>query len=149
MKPLYIFDIDGTLADLTHRLHYIAKPNPRWDKFNASISYDTPIQPTITTCQVLREWADVWYFTGRMDIHKSRVDTEAWLSKHVIGGDPNVTMRALNDTRPDDIIKQEMLDRMLDEDRNRLVAVFDDRQRVVDMWRRNNVTCYQVAPGDY
>ena len=27
--------------------------------------------------------------------------------------------------------------------------VFDDRQRVVDMWRRNGIQCCQVAPGDY
>jgi hypothetical protein len=34
-------------------------------------------------------------------------------------------------------------------DRERLVGAFDDRQRVVDMWRRNGITCFQVAPGDF
>ena len=38
---------------------------------------------------------------------------------------------------------------MRPEDRARLVAVFEDRKRVVDMWRENGVTCYQVAPGDF
>ena len=34
-------------------------------------------------------------------------------------------------------------------DRERLVSVFDDRQQVVDMWRRNNITCFQCAKGDF
>ena len=28
-------------------------------------------------------------------------------------------------------------------------AVFDDRQQVVDMWRANGLTCFQVADGDF
>ena len=38
---------------------------------------------------------------------------------------------------------------MSPEDRARLVMVFDDRDRVVNMWRRNGVVCAQVAPGDF
>ena len=30
-----------------------------------------------------------------------------------------------------------------------VTAVFEDRRQVVDMWRANGVTCYQVAEGDY
>ena len=58
-------------------------------------------------------------------------------------------MRAHLDTKPDYTVKQEMYDRMLVEDKGRLIAVFDDRQQVVDMWRKNKVTCYQVAKGNY
>jgi hypothetical protein len=25
----------------------------------------------------------------------------------------------------------------------------DDRQKVVDMWRAEGLTCFQVAPGDF
>lgn len=38
---------------------------------------------------------------------------------------------------------------MLLVDRDRLVAVFDDRARVVRMWRKAGITCFQVAPGDF
>jgi len=27
--------------------------------------------------------------------------------------------------------------------------VFDDRQQVVDMWRQNDLTCFQVADGNF
>lgn len=33
MKSVYVFDIDGTLADLTHRLHHIQKQPKDWDAF--------------------------------------------------------------------------------------------------------------------
>jgi hypothetical protein len=38
---------------------------------------------------------------------------------------------------------------MLVDDRQRLVAAFDDRDRVVQMWRAAGVTCFQVAPGEF
>lgn len=49
---------------------------------------------------------------------------------------------------PDWVIKQEMLDRMNETGHNVRVAV-DDRNQVVEMWRRNGVTCFQVADGDF
>ena len=34
-------------------------------------------------------------------------------------------------------------------DKDDVFAVFDDRQQVVDMWRSNGLTCFQVADGDF
>jgi len=58
-------------------------------------------------------------------------------------------MRRSGDFTPDDVLKKQWLDSMLPEDRERLVCVFDDRDRVVKMWRDNGVTCLQVAPGEF
>lgn len=33
--------------------------------------------------------------------------------------------------------------------RERIAMVFDDRDKVVAMWRRQGLTCLQVAPGDF
>jgi hypothetical protein len=52
-------------------------------------------------------------------------------------------------TPPDDQLKESWLKAMSPEDRARLVMTFDDRDRVVAMWRRNGVVCAQVAPGDF
>lgn len=38
---------------------------------------------------------------------------------------------------------------MTEYDRRRLVAVFDDRDKVVSMWRARGVACFQVAPGAF
>ena len=36
-----------------------------------------------------------------------------------------------------------------DVDKDDIFAVFDDRNQVVDMWRDNGITCFQVAEGDF
>jgi len=47
---------------------------------------------------------------------------------------------------PDDVLKQNWLN---DLDKKDILCVFDDRQKVVDMWRNNGLSCFQVAPGDF
>ena len=48
-------------------------------------------------------------------------------------------------------LKQHWLDDLFPIDSKRLdiVCVFDDRDKVVDMWRKNGLTCMQVAPGNF
>lgn len=58
-------------------------------------------------------------------------------------------MRQAGDYTADDVLKKQWLDAMLIDDRRRLVAVFDDRDRVVQMWRNAGVTCFQVASGEF
>lgn len=152
MIPLYICDIDGTLSDPTHRRHYVDGSQEKdWDKFYSLCHMDKPI---LEVCELVeRLWlnADVWFFTGRRESERNA--TQDWLEQNV-GLPPGIfpeclIMRPDGDTRPDDILKQEMLDNMLIEDRKRIAMVFDDRQRVVDMWRRNGIVCAQVAPGQF
>ena len=47
----------------------------------------------------------------------------------------------------DSALKQMWLDTLIDKDD--VFAVFDDRQQVVDMWRSNGLTCFQVADGNF
>lgn len=57
-------------------------------------------------------------------------------------------MRKNGDYRADDVVKREWLTIGLIP-RGRVLCAFDDRKRVVDMWRSEGITCYQVAPGDF
>jgi hypothetical protein len=153
MKPLYIFDLDGTLALIGHRRHILDDINnpQRWRSFYAACDKDDPNQPVIDTMERLRRFADVWIFSGRSD--EVRDKTVAWLTKftsfmsHDL--DTALVMRLAGDYTPDDVLKKQWLDSMLTDDRTRLVATFDDRDRVVKMWRDSGVTCFQVAPGEF
>lgn len=151
MIRLYLCDIDGTVANNKHRIHLLE--NKEYDAYYALTLQDTPIANVINTVQSLRFDAgistNVWFFSGRKETCKE--DTLAWLRKYMGWWVPEeeLMMRRYNDFRDDVDVKQEMLDNMLEIDRKRLVGVFDDRQRVVDMWRRNGITCFQVAPGDF
>ena len=154
MKPLYIFDLDGTLALIDHRRHILEeKDDPqRWRRFYAACDKDVPCFPVLKTLERLRHaGADVWIFSGRSD--EVRGQTVRWLYDYTsfewTDFDTVLTMRREGDFTPDDELKQQWLHNMLDVDRHRLLAVFDDRDRVVAMWRRNGVACFQVADGEF
>lgn len=208
MKPLYIFDLDGTLALIHHRRHLVeqkpcdtchgtgkvrrapteiasvvrdsfgrltalpvmdpctgcegtGKTRPDWRGFFAACVHDVPNLPVIRTMQALRAGgAEIWIWSGRSD--EVRAETVEWLCKHGCFGWPTGTlpwwpfgaperfrMRPAGDHQPDDRLKFSWLAEMEPPERNRLTAVFDDRDRVVQMWRSHSVPCYQVAPGEF
>lgn len=154
MKPLYIFDLDGTLALIEHRRRIIEDPSKddsKWRRFYAACDKDEPNTAVIAVMESLRRFADVWIYSGRSD--EVRDKTVAWLTKHTSflahDLDTVLMMRAEGDYTADDVLKRQWLDQMLVDDRRRLVATFDDRDRVVKMWRDAGVTCLQVAPGEF
>ena len=57
-------------------------------------------------------------------------------------------MRDTGDGRPDNVVKLEIFDREVRE-RYNVVGVFDDRNKVVSMWRSLGLTVFQVADGDF
>lgn len=146
--PLYIFDLDGTLADLKHRRHFVDGTDGRkdWKSFHAACVDDKPIQPVIDTFARLSYECDCWIVSGRSD--EVREQTEQWLSDHGVWYD-RLLMRKAGDYTPDDVLKESWLLSWPEADRRRIVAVFDDRDRVVGMWRRHGLVCFQVAPGDF
>jgi phosphoglycolate phosphatase-like HAD superfamily hydrolase len=158
MRPLYIFDLDGTLANAEHRVHHIGGATKDWRAFFAAANDDTPIAPTIRTMRALiNAGSEVWVWTGRSD--EVREETILWLDKHcdfvvnfytgMFRAPERFLMRKAGDHRPDHDLKFEWLANLEPPERNRLTAVFEDRTRVVQMWREAGVQCFQVAPGEF
>lgn len=57
-------------------------------------------------------------------------------------------MRNTGDNTPDETLKRNWLIGypLIME---RVLFIIDDRQKIVDMWRREGFTCFQVAPGNF
>lgn len=147
---IVIFDIDGTLADLTHRLHYIKNGNRNWKAFNELQHLDAPISQMIVLMQKLygdSATGDQGYtilcVSGRGE--ETRAITEKWLYKH--GAFPEqLYMRPAGDYRKDTIIKKEILDQIrIDYPNEEISFVVDDRTSVVKMWREQGLICLQCA----
>ena len=68
MKDAYIFDIDGTLMDCSHRLHHIQKDPKDWRAFFAACAQDKPISHMVRLAINLFD-ADqhIVYVSGRSD----------------------------------------------------------------------------------
>lgn len=146
----YVFDLDGTLADCQHRLKYIDKSLPKKDrdyaKFYEECINDTPIWPVINLLNDLELSNNIIIVTARSD--ECRELTLQWLEAHCIEWNRLIFAREEGDYREDSILKQKVLDQ-LRADGVEISMVFDDRKRVVDMWRANGVSCAQVAEGDF
>lgn len=145
-KPVILFDIDGTVANLAHRLHFITNGKNDWASFNAEIPKDTPIEQTIFLNNVLKQALvpafDIIFASGRSEDERSM--TEAWLSKHKVYW-KKLYMRPSGDFRADYIIKREILDQIRADGYEPFIVI-DDRQTVVDMWRANGLFVLQCDP---
>jgi FMN phosphatase YigB (HAD superfamily) len=149
-----IFDLDGTLADITKRREMSTKENGKidWDIFfdPNNIWFDLPNEPVITMAQLLSEKHRIVIFSGRSKATKD--ETKRWLQKFDVPFDVLKMRPTSNDWKfmPDDELKQHWLDSLFkDEKKKDILCVFDDRQKVVDMWRRNGITCFQVDDGNF
>lgn len=140
-----VFDLDGTLADCEHRLHHIKgdeKPTPaQWDAFFEDCPRDSPIIYTIDVLRALvRDEHRVEIWSARSD--QVRRQTEEWLRAY--GVFVPLRMRRAGDHRDDDKLKAEWLNECGYPD-----LVFEDRARVVKMWRAMGVPCFHVAAGEF
>lgn len=155
----YIFDIDGTIADCSQRLHFILPPKditddvdldkiaPDWESFYKDCVNDKPIVPTIDLlCALHEHGAKIIFVTGRPCKYMN--ETIQWLQKYACENVDGLFMRKNGDHRPDYIVKKEIYDECI-KPYHHIDGVFEDRKQCVDMWRSLDLTCYQVADGNY
>jgi hypothetical protein len=153
-----VFDIDGTILDGSHKAHLIKHAEPGqpwpmqtdedWQKWYAACKDDVPILPILRLANMLIRSANhkVEFWTGRYEA--CRKHTQDWLdrwSTFTACGSVPLRMRPLDEREdPDCVVKERFLGRY-----GRPDLIFEDRQSVVDMWRRNGIMCAQVAKGNY
>lgn len=144
-KPLAVIcDLDGTLCNIDHRLHFVrGEEKKNWKGFFEALKDDT-----------VNEWCSdiltaipyqIILCSGRTDNYMGL--TKDWLLENVILYN-QLFMRNRQDFRPDTIVKELILDFEI-LTRYKPYFMIDDRQTVVDMWRKRGYTCLQCAKGDF
>lgn len=135
---IVLVDIDGT----------VAKMNGRGPHDYHLVSSDEANQDIIMMVQNFHYNSDfsVVFMSGRPD--SSRQDTQNWIYENVRVPFAGLHMRRAGDYRKDDVVKLELFNQHIRGKYN-VAYVLDDRNRVVEMWRRLGLTCLQVAEGDF
>ena len=129
---LAVFDIDGVLADVRHRLHHVAARPKDWAAFFDAAPQDPPLPEGIGAVRTAHLGGHVIaYVTGRPE--RCRADTRDWLAAHGLP-DGELVMRQDSDRRPARVTKVIALRRLAR--RYRLVAFVDDDAAVVEAVRR-------------
>lgn len=186
-KKIIVFDLDGTLADIRHRRHFVEKPDigypnpspdigmspdeswgyaksggyrlysnisawkPDWDAFHKACVDDKPNSVIIGIFRAVAyrhkgntaNAAKIEIWSGRDEI--VRPETQLWLRNNNISYS-TLRMRPHGDHCPDTELKKRWLDEVGKEN---VLMVFDDRDRLVKMWRNEGITCLQVAEGSF
>jgi hypothetical protein len=152
-KKTVIFDLDGTLALIDQRRELSTKENGKinWDIFfdPKNIELDLPNHPVIEMAKLIKSSGhSIVIFSGRSK--STKVSTMEWLDKFDVPYDV-LKMRPDNSEfqfMPDDKLKQHWLDQLFTVKDN-ILCIFDDRDKVVKMWRDNGLTTFQVAEGNF
>jgi len=139
-----IFDIDGTLADCSARVHHVKKSPKDWDAFFSGVNLDTPYEARVQACRAMFDRGyQILLCTGRNE--KFRQTIEQWLSRHAIPFH-ELRMRAEHDKCSDVEVKRK---RISADEIPHVLFVVDDRKGVVNMWRELGLVCMQCDEGHF
>lgn len=144
-------DIDGTLAEISHRLEHVKKEPKDWKKFFEMMYADSPRAEVVEfVLEKKREGYGIIIITARPEDY--REVTMDWLDEtfHSFGEEERpfttLLMRPSGNKQPDDQVKQDMLNRYFP-DKSTIQLVIDDRPRVIRMWKENGLEVKDVGSG--
>jgi len=125
-----VFDIDGVVADVRHRLHYLDSRPKDWGGFFGAAGDDAPLPEGVALATDLAQQHEIVWLTGRPDW--LRAVTARWLDRHELpNGD--LFLRGNADRRPARLYKLGVLRRLA----ARSIAAFvDDDIEVVEAARQ-------------
>lgn len=157
----------GEMAEWVHR-ETKKRFVPKWDKFYDECDKDEPIRPVIKIFNNLLlsgEKVQVW--SGRSEVVREK--TEKWLAEHTVYSSKypfEIKMRPERDSTPDEQLKEAWLDHYLTHlwprlpppdaenqekvyyRKDAIEFVFDDRHKVVQMWRRRGIFVFNCNQTD-
>lgn len=135
-----IVDLDGTLADISHRRPLVQQAKPDWDLFYESCDKDTPNKWCVALIKVFKDFGyKVIILSARRE--SVRAKTQKWLKKVGIPNSVGCILLRKNDDHSEDTdLKRKWLHNY---GKNKILFAVDDRQKVVDMWRAEGITCLQ------
>lgn len=135
-----IFDMDGTLSDVSHRKHFIEGDKKDWNSFYEAAVNDPPHKAIIELFRSVASSNTFCYVcTGRPEAYRSL--TSDWHNRYVRWNYAGLLMRKDGDYRPDVEVKKEMLDSLEDQSGYLPVFAVDDRESMVKAWWSWGVPC--------
>lgn len=142
---IYVFDIDGTIANNEHRKHLLPQNDlhltSSWSDYNRACSGDSPIIQLINMINNLAELSEVYIMTSRSDEVEWR--TLEWLQDNDVEYDV-IYMRSRFDNRKDYIIKEMWLNDLCDGDKTSVI-IFEDNPNVIKHLRSCGYTVMSVC----
>lgn len=141
-------DIDGTIADTTHRLHYVNPPEGEkkdWKGFFSEMVNDIvrlDVQKILV--DLYNQGFTIIFLSARPDSYKDV--TLKWLADKNLSFAYTLIMRQSHDKRPDTEVKADMLNLHFP-DKGVIHTIIDDRPSVIRMWKEMGLNVIDVGAG--
>jgi hypothetical protein len=133
--PVVVLDIDGVLADVRHRLHYLSTRPKNWEGFFAAAKNDEVLDIGADFAKQAAATHEIVYLTGRPE--RLRAATQAWLDLQLLPTG-RLLMRSEGDRRPSAVVKLHELRKLRRESAVELLV--DDDPSVIDAARAAGFT---------
>jgi phosphoglycolate phosphatase-like HAD superfamily hydrolase len=145
MKPTaYIFDVDGTLANVDPYLHHVRGTNKDYDAFHkASIDALPNIDVLLMLNNAVSDRHTILVVTSTKE--KWRGLTSMWLAINNARSHA-LFMRSDEDDRPDYEVKKDILDKI--NDYWTVVHAVDDNPNVIRLWEEHGITTTKIGTWD-
>lgn len=149
MKTAVIFDMDGTLADVSSIRHHLNKFDEtkrrvmkHFHRFHAESVSVPPHQHVVNAAQIAHMMGhEVLIVTARK--HMWRHHTAWWLAMHNVPSDM-LMMRGNEDNRKDYEVKKDMLETI--RQGYDVIHAWDDNINIIRLWEENGIPT-TIVPG--
>lgn len=150
-RKAWLFDVDGTLANVDSILHHVVNKDRTSDKFKRDFdafhadSVHVPPHKEVVEMvwKAIKEGYDILVVTARRE--EWRAHTAFWMKKNDIPHDA-LFMRQDDDYRPDYEVKKDILVHI-----NRfweIVHAVDDNPKILKLWEENDIPTTRIGDWD-
>ena len=135
-KEAVIVDIDGTISNISHRVHHVIGKNKNWNAFSELMDRDLPITKNIN--RIAYKFGSeykILFVSGRSQKYKKK--TEKWLSDYFYTDEYLLFLRKDNDKRPSFEIKRDILNNL----RKKFIIKYaiDDNEKDLKMYEKEGL----------
>lgn len=141
-QSVIIADLDGTICNIDHRLHYVSADlvEKDWKGFFSEIPNDIVREDVRSLMEniAIDTKSQIIFVSARPETYRNV--SEEWLSKNgmFMKGSSILIMREEGDSRPDTEVKSDIYDKYL---KNLdIMAIIDDRPSVLRMWKTKGIS---------
>jgi hypothetical protein len=144
VKNIVLWDLDNTIRNIDHRLHYLKREDINWREFEEQCVYDLPIMPTIVMMRAVKALGKLnWIWTGCSDHVKA--ETEVWLHRHQVPYDQLIMKSLENDEETPVLSLKKRWLNVGPVIKERVICAFDDDPSIVKGLRNEGLLVYQVV----
>lgn len=146
-SDIVIFDLDGVLADVRHRIHYVdpkVSKKLNWDIFFEECVNDIPNKDMIKLLKVFVEKGyRIYILSGRSTAVKK--ETLEWFDYYNIPFD-FMFLRPIKNYEMDYKLKKKWIEEIIGlEGKYKVFMVFDDNEENIEMFRNAGIHAFHVV----